>query len=306
MTGIQEFGVKMALAVFMVSCDSSGGGAGAKDTGANDAAAPEEANDAGANEDASAKDTGYASDFVAAESVVAEDLSSAHDSDNGVICGSPQASVNGPLVIRTESEFSAMAGVQNVNGDLTITPDTEIYTNHSAPFGELDLSMFKCLAHVTGTLNIILNGSNTVVGFSGLQDVGGEFKVSGAIEEIQFAGLSHVGSMTAGGGMVENIDCPALTTINANFKMEYNFSTTSLSGLSNLASVGGLFQLYGNTALSTLGLTALTSIGGTLDIRGNLELPCQLACDLASASSPAEVMIGINNAAPEPNPAAMR
>ncbi len=86
-----------------------------------------------------------------------------------------------------------------------------------------------------------------------------------------------------------------LVHIGGNLIIQYNYDLTSIAGLSNLNSIGGLLDLFENDLSSLYGLNNLTSIGGGLYIMGNDFLESLSGLDNIAASSMENLRINGNS-----------
>ena len=90
-----------------------------------------------------------------------------------------------------------------------------------------------------------------------------------------------------------------LTSVGGDLSLEDNAALTSLDGLSNVTSVGVDLEIAGNHVLTELdGLSALTSVGDNLWIDQNSVLPdcevCELLDQLTTGPSPSEMCVEDN------------
>ncbi len=163
------------------------------------------------------------------------------------------------------TSFEGMEKLTNIKGDFEI--NGELYY----------LESFKGLSglqSIGGSFKIITtNGLNSLVSFEGLENltnIGGNFDISGLRALASFKGLENLISI---GGNFDINRIPHsfkglenLASIGGNF--EINGATDSFEGLENLASIGGNFKIN-NATDSFEGLENLTNIGGNFEVRGN-------------------------------------
>jgi hypothetical protein len=162
--------------------------------------------------------------------------------------------IQGNLEIRL-CNLSNLQGLENlsqIGGNLIIQKQSE-----GAPIGFVNLSGLDNLEYIGGDMVISRTTLESMEGLGSLSIVGGDFTIGGS------GSFFPPGNpfLTSLSGMSQ------LETIGGNFFIGSNQQLTNLSGLENLASVGGGLSCFYNSSLVNLsGLENLNYIGGHLGL----------------------------------------
>jgi len=190
------------------------------------------------------------------------------DAASTVKCDEGQTKVDGPVSLATAQDFTSLAGIQCIDGDLMIV-GTQLASFPATP----DLQI------VTG--NVIIAGNAPLFsldGFTGLTQVGSKYIAQGndSLVDIGAIGaLTRFGSIAIVGNdaLVDLSGLETFTEIDGGLQVSNNSSLTSLHGLENLTRGlhdGILFRSNKNltsmTALSQLRSAILLEVSGNASL----------------------------------------
>lgn len=209
-------------------------------------------------------------------------------------------SIGGNLYISLNLNLNSLSGLENltfVGGEL------EIWNNP----GISNLDNLNSLEHV-GSLVIVSNDSLTnITGLSLLdsieyslhiEDNGLLNSISGLENITGLNGNIEIGSYYGGLPLIEDLSgLGNLAFIGGDLIIAGNHSLTNLSGLNNLTSIGGKLWINNNGSIIDLnGLNNLSSTSGLLWITSNNSLVTLAALDSLASGSLTDLWISNNNA----------
>lgn len=186
-------------------------------------------------------------------------------------------SVSAIIFIDNITDVLGLAQITAVEGDFWLTSDPAL--NNQLP----SFQGMHNLVHVGGNFNISITttlGSVSLIGFEGLETIGGSLIMNGIGQFNSLEGFSSLrrieGDLKVEDDMFMLADfsgLSALEYIGGDFDLMLANGINSLNGLSVLDSVMGGFRVEFNNFMTTLGtLPALRYIGGSMELNDNSNL----------------------------------